>query len=306
MMLTAMIDKLRRALQRQLGLNEGVNLLHAGGVQLLEIDGVFLAALEELVSGGNDTLSNETVDAMAAAAAAAFIEKIYARNQFIHLEGQAKEALKQIYVDSWHTLLRSRQLESTLRDQHYPKIKRFLASHYPKALAEGLRPATELSRVPSSEYSAELQLRLLRVDLDSLKEPILDIGCGAEAHLVRFLRLKHLEAYGFDRSIEDTTDYLFQADWFDYEYGSAKWGTIISNLSFANHVVFAQRYNESRVIQYLIVFSKILDSLVGGVQFIFAPAPDLLAGQVDQTRYAIERWEIASAVDGMRISSIAR
>jgi len=304
-MLEAMIDRVRKVLRRQLGLNDGKNLLRADSAQLLEIDGTFLAALEELVSGPGDSLSDEIVDAMATDVAAAFIEKIYALNQYVHLDGQAKEALKQIYVDSWHNLVESRRLESTLRDQHYPRIRHFLASHYPTALEEGLRSARRLARVPSSEYSAELQLRLLRVEMGSLKEPILDIGCGAEANLVRFLRSKHLEAYGFDRLIGDSADYLLQADWFDYEYGLARWGTVISNLSFANHLVFSQRYDESRVERYLLAFSKILDSLAPGGVFVFAPAVDLLAGRVDQTRHVIDRWEIASAIEGMRIEKIA-
>ena len=123
--------------------------------------------------------------------------------------------------------------------------------------------------------------------------------------MVHFLRSKNLKAYGTDRSVKVEIDYLLEADWFEYDYGSNKWGTIVSNLSFANHLVYAQKYEVAKVTRYLNTFSKILDSLKIGGTFAFAPAVEDLANQVNQTKYEMEIWKISSVAKGMRVHRIA-
>jgi hypothetical protein len=304
-MLKFMNGKVRKALHRQLKLNEDKNLLHAEGVQLLEIDGTFLAALEELVLDSSGTLSIGTINKIAADAAASFVDKIYAHNQYIQIDNDSKELLKQIYVSTWLRIVETKDIESTIREYHYPKIRSFIKEKYPPALAEGLRSTRQLGRVPASEYTAELQLQLLGLDPEDIIGPLLDIGCGSGANLVRFLRSKAIEAYGIDRSVNDKNDYVLEADWFDYEYGSNKWGTIVSNLSFANHLVYAQRYDDAKVSRYLNTFFKVLESLKVDGTFVCAPAVMLLANQVNRSKYKIEIWEISSVVKGMSVKRVA-
>ena len=294
--------KVRKALQRQLKLNEGKNLLHPEGAQLLDMDGTFLAALEELVLGDRTSFTNETIGAIAADAAASFVGKIYSLNQYIQVDNDSKESLKEIYVQTWQKTVETNEVESTIREHHYPKIVSFVAERYPPALTNGLRLLRQLGRVPASEYSAELQLRLLGLDIEKIIDPLLDIGCGTNANLVKFLRSQDLEAYGIDRSVKSTEDYLLETDWFEYDYGSNKWGTIVSNLSFANHLVYAQRYEADKVTKYLDTFFKILDSLRKDGIFAFAPAVELLANQIDLSKYKMELWEISSVAKGMRVT----
>ena len=297
--------RVSKALQRQLNLNEGKNLLHSDVEHLLEIDETFLAALEEMVGAPIGAVSINTLTNVAADAAEAFVGKIYALNQYIQIDAQSKDALKQIYIETWHKLVETKEVESTIRSHHYPRIRAFIEAKYPQTLTAGLKAATLLGSVPSSEYSAELQMKLLRIDLKTIKEPILDVGCGGEAYLTRFLREKNLGAYGFDRLIKDKAGYLAEADWFDYEYGYARWGTIVSNLSFANHLVYAQRYKAAEAGKYLKTFSIILDSLKVGGTFTFAPAVDQLEKQIDPIKYRAEKWEISPVAKVTRIVRIA-
>ena len=299
------MSKISKALQRQLSLNEGKNLLHAEVGHLLEIDQIFLAALEELVSNPKEQLSSDKLENMAEDAAASFASKIYAMNQYIQIDGHAKESLKQIYIESWQELVETQQVESTIRNHHYPRISAFVEAVYPESLSSGLRSAIELGRVPSSEYSAELQKGILRLELESIREPVLDIGCGAEGNLVRFMRSQKMEAYGIDRFIRNKTGYLIEADWFDYEYGLGKWGSIVSNLSLANHLRYALRYDHAKVPQYLKTFSKVLDSLSKGGTFTFAPAVEQLEKHIDQRQHRIEKWEISPGTQGMGVTRIA-
>jgi hypothetical protein len=65
----------------------------------------------------------------------------------------------------------------------------------------------------SAEYSPELQLSILGLELRDLTEPILDLGCGARAELVRYLRARGKRAVGIDRHLS-TEDGARRADWF--------------------------------------------------------------------------------------------
>ena len=304
-MLKVRMSKVSKALQRQLNLNEGKNLLHAEVGHLLEMDEIFLAALEELVSNPKEQVSSDKLESLAENAAASFASKIYTVNQYIQIDRHARESLKRIYIESWQKLVETQQIESTIRNHHYPRIKAFVEAVYPESLSSGLRSAIELGRVPSSEYSAELQTGVLRLEPKTLKEPILDIGCGAEGNLVRFMRSQKLEAYGIDRLIRNKTGYLIEADWFDYEYGLSKWGSIISNLSFTNHLAYALRHDHAKVPQYLRTFSKVLDSLSEGGTLTFAPAVDHLEKHIDRRQHRIEQWQISALTRGMRVTGIA-
>jgi hypothetical protein len=287
------MPQLSKALRSQLKRNESKNLLHAQVEQLLEIDPTFLAALEELLAGAKANPANFNLDEIAADAASSFIDKIYAINQFIQVDNSAKQSLKQIYIESWQKLSETRDIESTLRNHHYPRISEFLAKLYPQALAEAIQFSPTLNRVPCSEYSAELQIRLFRLDLSTMHQPVLDIGCGSQANLVTYLRSRHIEAFGMDRIIRQKADYLMETDWFEMQLGSNKWGTILSNLSFANHLVYTQRYEPNHVPRYLKKYHEILDSLIAGGAFIYAPGVESLEGQTMPEKFHTEKWAIS-------------
>jgi 2-polyprenyl-3-methyl-5-hydroxy-6-metoxy-1,4-benzoquinol methylase len=60
-------------------------------------------------------------------------------------------------------------------------------------------------------------------------EPILDIGCGKNGKLIWHLCRQGFNATGIDQfSFSDNN--LQHADWLEYNYGTAKWGTITNNI----------------------------------------------------------------------------
>ena len=68
---------------------------------------------------------------------------------------------------------------------------------------------------------------------------MIDVGCGSQANLVTYFRALGIEAYGIDRHLETHKPYLDQVDWFDYDFEAGRWGTIVSHMSFTNHLNYA-------------------------------------------------------------------
>ena len=294
---------LDRALQNQQTLNERKNLLHSQAEQLMELDPTFLAALEELITSPTIHLSDTQLDEISTYAANALIERIYSTNQYIQIDSTSRALLSSIYRESWLKLKESNDIELTLRDHHYPRLRSFLGGLYPQSISDSLRSTVALGQVTSSEYSADFQMRLLRIEPLSIKEPILDIGCGKESHLVRYLRSLTLEAFGIDRSTPQGTDYLLNADWFTYDLSTFKWGTIISNLSFANHAVYASRYDRGQSTKYIDRYTEILSSLAPGGSFTYAPAVDYLESAIDSSKFTAECW---SASKPLRVARVTK
>ena len=62
-------------------------------------------------------------------------------------------------------------------------------------------------------------------------QPIMDIGCGQKASLVKEFQGMGLKAYGIDQYISKEP-YLICENWLDYSFYDTKWGTIIAHMSF--------------------------------------------------------------------------
>jgi hypothetical protein len=123
----------------------------------------------------------------------------------------------------------------------------------------------------SDEYSAELQVAVLRLELSDLMEPVLDVGCGTQARLVHDLRARGLDAQGIDLVVSSDPP-LVQADWMTYPYGVSRWGTVIAHMSFSNHFVFQDQCSEEQAEKYALTYMRILRSLKPGGSFCYAPA----------------------------------
>jgi len=120
------MQNLNRALHKQLSLNKGKNLLHSQVEQLIKLDPAFLAAMEELVTNPSATLSDQHIDELAGNAADSLIERIYLINQYIQIDSKSRSLLASIYRESWRKLIESRDVESTLRNHHYSRLRAFV------------------------------------------------------------------------------------------------------------------------------------------------------------------------------------
>lgn len=142
--------------------------------------------------------------------------------------------------------------------------------------------------IPCSEYDAEFQLNILNINLEKIKEPILDLGCGSNAKLVCYLRGLSIEAYGIDRIIKSTS-HVIKADWFEYKFKPNYWGTIISHLSFTNHFKRNHFKKNGNHIAYARKYMELLDSLKPGGEFYYTPDLPFIEQFLSPDSYIVEK-----------------
>jgi hypothetical protein len=286
-------------LLRQFDINADKNLLYDRLERIMEIDPLFLAALEEARTG-TDAHAQEAADMHAART---LVERMRAVNQFVAVDGEALNALTRIYGRTREALRDGGDIGSILRAVHYPALRRWMAGVYPRELAEGLRGSPRIGRVACSEYSPETQLAALRLDPRALAQPVLDVGCGDGAALARHLRGLGIEAFGMDRRIADPGPWLTEADWMDYRFAPGTWGTIVSHMAFSNHMLYALRYEPARRDRCAGKYSEILASLAPGGSFHYSPGLPLFEKDLPGGRYTVESHPVFA---GVCASSVTR
>jgi hypothetical protein len=286
---------IENSIQQQLETNRSKNLLYENVEQIMEIDPAFLAALEELLDATPAKNQPENISSeVVSFAAQALLKRLYAVNQYLSIGDRQVEELKEIYRQTWLTMLSTGNVRSVLRQVHYPALSRWLADLYPTEFRKHLRAAPQVGHVVYEEYSAKLQIELLQIDVAGLKQPVLDIGCGSLANLVRHLRALGIQACGFDRQLEIREPYLEQSDWFEYPFEAGKWGSIVSNMAFTNHLNYAYRHDVSQLELYLLKMKEILEALAAGGSFYYAPSLPFVEERLAPERYKVEREQPAS------------
>ena len=141
-----------------------------------------------------------------------------------------------------------------------------------------------LQPVACSEYPPHLQLEILHIDLNTLQQPVLDVGCGREMNLVNYLRDNGIEAYGIDR-FDNQNPFYTKSDWLEYEFEPEKWGTIISNLGFSNHFIHHNLRVDGNYRTYAQKYMEILASLQTGGSFYYAPDLPFIEKHLTRTTY---------------------
>lgn len=187
------------ALQRQMDLNRSKNMLYAHLEQIIEVDADFLAALETLLADAGEALSGSASQELISSASRMLMERLYSSNQFLRVDEQQVQRLEDIYLTTWKRIMETKNIQATLQDHHYPELARWIADLYPVDFLKHLRKAPTIGHVVCEEYSPQLQVRLLGIEINHLRQPLLDIGCGKSARLVRYLRARHIKAYGIDK-----------------------------------------------------------------------------------------------------------
>jgi hypothetical protein len=274
------MDPADERIRRQLDLNADKNLLFKDLEEVMEIDPLFLAALEESVAAAAPAPSAE-------AAADMLVERVHRINQFVTVDAAARERLTGVYRQTWEAMRRGGDASGILREVHYPSIRRWAASVYPREMAEALAASPGIGRVACGEYSAETQLAVLRLDPAAIAGPLLDIGCGREATLVRRLRAMGVDAHGVDRDADAEEPWLARGDWLDLAPRPGAWGTVVSHLAFTNHLAYVERFEPGRLPRYEQVFGLILESLAPGGCFHYAPSLPRLERALPRDRFAL-------------------
>ena len=275
------------ALLQQFRSNNGSNLLYPAAPEHLRLDSSFLEILQEATE---EDLSDQDLDSLITFAAEQCIRDVLEFNQYLQISDSARNRLKDIYRMTWETIQQTTDISAVLRHQHFPALQVWLAELYPVEISSKLSTRQTISAVCCSEYSPALQLVVLNVDIANLRAPVLDIGCGTSAALVRYLQSRDIEAAGFDRIVDTETESIRCGDWFTYDYAVHPWGTIISHMAFSNHYRYAVRYDQDMRRRLDTVCSRILGALSPGGRFIYAPAVPELESGVDENRYRILQW----------------
>ena len=153
-------------------------------------------------------------------------------------------------------------------------------------------PSTR-QQVVCSEYSATLQLAVLGLGAETLREPVLDLGCGEHAELVVALRQRGIEAFGIDR-VARPAPFVLLGDWFSRRLDPETWGTVISHMAFSNHFVHQDRRGGPEAALYAQKYMEILRSLLPGGTFAYAPDLPFIEEHLPEDEYAVERVSVRS------------
>ncbi|MCW3463898.1 hypothetical protein [Chitinophaga nivalis] len=197
-------------------------------------------------------------------------------NQYMQVAGTAGSALKALYVQLIDEIAAALESSAdidfdTLEQQHIQRLRNWLLQTNPfvATLNSSLQPFVQ--EVVCAEYAPATQLQVLQLDLSAIREPLLDIGCGPHAYLVRYLREQGVDAYGVDRFIEKPAPWLYTGDWMTYTYTPGYWGTMLSNLSFSNHFQHHHQRSDGEYLAYAGKYMEILAALQPGGSYHYAP-----------------------------------
>jgi hypothetical protein len=212
-------------------------------------------------------------------------------NQYYSFDSKTKSALMDIYSDLFDAIQTRKFTIDNLSKLHYENLKMLLQKSNPFAIKLFNDSTANVHAIPCSEYRAELQINILQININRLTQPVLDIGCGSEAHLVNHFKNNEIEAYGIDRfNFSDKN--LINSDWLEYSYGEKKWGTIVSNLGFSNHFNHHNLREDGNYLQYAKTYKSILNSLKIGGQFHYAPDLPFIEKLLDNNHFYIKKYNI--------------
>jgi hypothetical protein len=250
--------------------------------------------------------------------AARVVRVVQRHNQFLDLGPARVRALERLFAASLRAVSEASVGTSdaaTFRaslelafSRHDREIARFVA--------EMLEDASDVAgfarlRVPCATYRPETQLAVLGLDPATMRQPVLDLGCGEEASLVRHLRAAGVAAFGVDR-VARPQEHVEVADWFEATLAPGAWGTIVSHLGFSLHFVHHHLRSSERARRYATRYMEILRALSEGGAFVYAPGlpfiePLLPADQYRVSRRAVELPEgVAHLGEGAYAARVER
>ena len=216
------------------------------------------------------------------------------KNQFLRLDDlEASQELDALYrraMEETARVLSSRADEAhaanglrEVWEAHRRRLVAFTALHLGGAPRDAV----------CARYSPPLQMRVLDLSPEALLEPVLDVGCGSDAALVRYLRQRGVEAYGIDRSVPEEIDSVVAADWLDFDYGEDRWGTVISHLGFSlhflRHHVTDGPTAEALALAHARAYMRLLGSLRSSGSFAYTPALPFVEDLQPPSAYRCER-----------------
>ncbi|MGD8777497.1 MAG: class I SAM-dependent methyltransferase [Ignavibacteria bacterium] len=279
------MDRFIENIDKQIEFNQGKNIF----LDNLEI---FQFANETVKAASNiNGLNSDSEQFLIDYATDKAIEEFCRVNQYYSFDSKAKNDLRKIYSDLFQSFQTKTSSIDDISKNHYEKIRTWLKESNPFAEKIYINANKKVTPVACSEYSSNLQINILQIDIGHLIQPVLDIGCGKQGSLVNCLKNKGIDTYGIDR-MKFTTSNLITADWLEYDYGTKKWGAVISNLGFSNHFNHHNLREDGNYIEYAKTYKNILYSLKIGGCFHYAPDLPFIEKYLDNSQFSIEKYKI--------------
>jgi hypothetical protein len=227
----------------------------------------------------------------------------YERNQFVNFTMEYDELLSAEFTDFIRQIraaLEKSETESGLEAEmiavlkvHHERLRLIMASYCVTYQDNNLRRNPLLRTVPCEEYSAEFQLSVLGLGLHDLVEPVLDVGCGTKGTLVNYLRERGVAAFGVDR-LAPESPFFFRSDWFDFDYPSQPWGSILAHQSLSTHFIYSYLHQPVSIEKFGKLTMKVLDSLRVGAFLSYAPGLPFFESQVEKMgKFEVTRQKIS-------------
>jgi len=303
--MTASNENIKKQFKEKIVINGGKNLLVDDQINSLKIMEVTVSLVESIQQMDPQT-EKEMIDFLTDEA----LQEFCRVNQYFSFNKESVNELKAIYGELNQKI---RELKSTagqaeleaISQNHYLHLCDWLVRT--NAFAGKMYSGDQEYALPvaCSEYPPDLQLSILNIDLKTLLEPVLDIGCGRELNLVNYLRDNGIEAYGIDR-FDNYNPFYFKTDWLEYIFGIEKWGSLISNLGFSNHFIHHNSRSDGNYREYAQKYMEILSSLKKGGSFYYAPDLPFIEKHLDKTTYEHTSYIIEGYVfKSSRVSRIS-
>ncbi len=169
-----------------------------------------------------------------------------------------------------------------------------LTRYFEARAAAADAPGLVFAEPACAEYSPALQLEVLGLRPDELLEPVLDLGCGRSAALVRHLVAAGIDAQGLDLDVEDD-GIVRPGDWLDTPLTPGHWGTVISHMAFSNHFLHHHLRPEGEAERYARRMLAILGALRRGGRFVYAPGLPFLEDVLPSGAFSVLRLPVAAA-----------
>jgi hypothetical protein len=275
------MDRYNKIIDKQIGSSKDKNLFYKG----INATYGFIYDTVEAIKDFPDFEVNEEAQLIEYATEKA-IQECCRVNQYFYFNNEAVQQLKMVYQELFSMLKRKELSIKEIEKMHWANLNHWLKKT--NSFAEKIYSTKEekVELVACSQYTPELQMNILQVDISAIAQPVLDIGCGDDAFLVKKLRNSGFDAYGFDRNVQKE-EYLFKTDWFQFDFGVKKWGSIISHLAFSNHFHHHHLREDGQFIAYAKKYMEILHSLKSGGSFYYTPDLPYIEQYLDADLYSV-------------------
>ena len=233
--------------------------------------------------------SREKINQFAASVYNWFIKECINHNQYMEFTESQINTLIKLYK----TLIQKlREIPPQSINMHIEKTVKIHRNKLLKILQEIFSDQKEIGQKKlCSEYSYELQKQILRLELNTLLEPILDIGCGKEAFFVKECMFSKKEVFGIDLYKIQESNNIFCKNWLEYDYKRKTWGSIVSHMAFSNHFNYHIANRTKYYTHYNEKYIEIINCLKIGGSFYYSPSLPKIEQNIDKRKYELNYFD---------------